>query len=83
MITCAKVKEILLEHGYSYSLNSILNSEMRVFKYLDYKVNLQTPYLVIGILLEILGIVNLFVHFNTVQPVTDAHLLSAIWFRIG
>jgi hypothetical protein len=41
--------------GYVYGLNSILNSEMRVFKYLDYKLNLTTPYNFMETLLEVLG----------------------------
>ena len=39
-----------------YSLESVLNSEMRVFKYIDYQANLTTPYNFIEVLLETLGL---------------------------
>lgn len=41
--------------GYNYNLDSILNSELRVLKYLDYKLSIPTPYQFMEILLEILG----------------------------
>ena len=44
----------MAELGYNYGLNSILNSELRVLKYLDYKINRQTPYHYLGILIEVL-----------------------------
>lgn len=55
VIHCCELKQILADLGYIYSLSSILNSEMRVFKYLGYKLNIPTPYIFMEILLELLG----------------------------
>lgn len=49
------IRDSLIQMGYKYSLESILNSELRVLKYLDYKLNITTPYTVIETMLEILG----------------------------
>ena len=54
MIKCSHIKQVLIDLGYIYSLESIMNSELRVLKYLDYKINLSTPFTFMEILLEIL-----------------------------
>lgn len=40
---------------YNYSLESILSSELRVLKHLNFRLNIMTPYQFMEILLEILG----------------------------
>ena len=51
----SKIKSILNGLNYNFSLQSITNSELRVFKYLGYNANVMTPCDFIQILLEILG----------------------------
>lgn len=55
IIKLSTIRELLLELGYKFSFESILNSELRVLKYLDYKLNIITPYNILETLLEILG----------------------------
>lgn len=50
----AQVSEVLERIGKPYSLNGIFSSELRVLKTLNYKVNLTTPALYVGLLLYIL-----------------------------
>lgn len=52
-IKCSEIKKLLNKLGYNFGLTSILNSEIRVMKYLNYKLSLQTPYSFMEILLEI------------------------------
>jgi hypothetical protein len=40
--------------GFNFSLDSILKSELRVFKYLDYRLNIATPYKFMEVFLQIL-----------------------------
>ncbi|CAF0749951.1 unnamed protein product [Brachionus calyciflorus] len=54
-IKLTTIQDYLSKMNYKYSLESILSSELRVLKFLDYKLNTTTPYTVIEILLEILG----------------------------
>ena len=51
-----KARRYLLEAGYRYNPESILQSEMRVLKTLDFKLATASPLLFVEILLEILGI---------------------------
>lgn len=55
IIKLSDIRDQLTELGYKFSFESILNSELRVLKYLDYRLNIITPYNVIETLLEILG----------------------------
>ena len=38
------MKHLLEDLGYNYSLASIVNSELRVFKYLGYRLLIPNPY---------------------------------------
>lgn len=55
MITVKRAKRCLLDAGYSYSCESILQSEMRVLKTLSFNVSRTSCLDFIEILLEILG----------------------------
>lgn len=55
IIKLSDIRDQLAELGYKFSFESILNSELRVLKYLDYRLNIITPYNVVETLLEILG----------------------------
>lgn len=51
---CSDITKILQEYKINFSLVSIMHSEIRVMKYLDYKLNLPTPFSLMELLLEIL-----------------------------
>jgi hypothetical protein len=53
-LTPAKVKSVLDENDLNFSLQSIIDSEIRVFKYLDHRINRITPYNFVQLFLEIL-----------------------------
>ncbi|XP_074655761.1 cyclin N-terminal domain-containing protein 1-like [Tubulanus polymorphus] len=55
IITQARARHILKEAGHRYSNDSILQSELRVLKTLDYNVSVLTPIVYVETLLEILG----------------------------
>ncbi|KAI0227109.1 Cyclin N-terminal domain-containing protein 1 [Lamellibrachia satsuma] len=55
VVTARKAWNTLNEFGHRYTNDSILQSELRVLKTLDYKVMLPSPLLYIETLLEILG----------------------------
>ncbi|RMZ93842.1 Cyclin N-terminal domain-containing 1 [Brachionus plicatilis] len=55
VIKLSSIQDLLIELGYKFSFESILNSELRVLKYLDFRLNILTPYNVVETLLEILG----------------------------
>ncbi|XP_035828337.1 cyclin N-terminal domain-containing protein 1 [Aplysia californica] len=55
VITVKRVRRCLLDAGYSYSCESILQSEMRVLKTLSYQVSKVTCVDFVEIILEILG----------------------------
>jgi len=55
VVTIKRVRRCLLEAGYQYSYDSILQSEMRVLKTLGYQVVLATSVDFVELLLEILG----------------------------
>lgn len=54
-IKCSEVRKILDDLGYNFKLDAVLNSELRVMKYLNYNLNTPTPHEFIEVLLEILG----------------------------
>jgi hypothetical protein len=49
---------MLLDLGYNYSIESIMSSELRVFKYLNFRLNVPSPCQFVEILLEILNVNN-------------------------
>ncbi|XP_023243828.1 cyclin N-terminal domain-containing protein 1-like [Centruroides sculpturatus] len=53
-----KIKETLQEFGYIYSFQSLLNSELRILKTLDYRLNYLSPLVYMESLLEILAYNN-------------------------
>ncbi|RUS90929.1 hypothetical protein EGW08_001326 [Elysia chlorotica] len=55
VITVKRARKCLLEAGYSYSNESIIQSEMRILKTLSYNVSRESCLDFIDILLEILG----------------------------
>ncbi|XP_041377679.1 cyclin N-terminal domain-containing protein 1-like [Gigantopelta aegis] len=55
VISTMKARRYLLEAGYRYNPESILQSEMRVLKTLDFKLATASPLLFVEILLEILA----------------------------
>ena len=55
VVTVRRVRRCLLDAGYSYSHESILQSEMRVLKTLSYQVTRESIVDFVEIVLEILG----------------------------
>ena len=55
IISLASAKRFLTAHGYRYATNSIIQSEVRVLKTLDYKVHSPIPLTYVEALLEVLG----------------------------
>lgn len=55
MLSSSKIKSILEENNLIFAEKTINASQLRVFKYLNYKINLTTPYNFIQIFLEILS----------------------------
>ena len=55
VVTARKAWNVLNEFGHRYTNDSILQSELRVLRTLNYKVMLPSPLLYIETLLEILG----------------------------
>ncbi|KAK7497955.1 hypothetical protein BaRGS_00010826 [Batillaria attramentaria] len=55
VITVARAKRFLLEVGHNYSSNSILQSELRVLKTLDFRVTVLSPLDYVETLLQVLA----------------------------
>ena len=55
VLGCADIQDELARLGYHFSAQSVMNSELRVLKYLDYRVSVATPFDFVELLLEILG----------------------------
>ncbi|CAH1775233.1 unnamed protein product [Owenia fusiformis] len=55
VITCTKARLVLQNIGHKFSAESILQSELRVLKTLEYRVMVPSPLLFVETLLEILG----------------------------
>lgn len=55
VVTLSKAKSLLRETGHVYSFDGILNSELRILKTLNYKVNVPSPVVYLDTLLEVLG----------------------------
>ncbi|XP_076320099.1 cyclin N-terminal domain-containing protein 1-like isoform X2 [Tachypleus tridentatus] len=53
-VNLKKARSLLCQAGHSYGLDSILNSELRVLKTLNYKVNVCTPFYYLETLVEVL-----------------------------
>ena len=52
----SKAKRFLLEMGQNYTANSILQSELRVLKTLDFQVAILTPLDYVETILQVLGV---------------------------
>lgn len=50
------IRDFLRKLGHCYSHESVVNSELRVLKTLDYKINIDSPLLYIETLLNLLSI---------------------------
>ena len=61
----------MYELGNNYSLTSIVNSELRIMNYLEYKLNLSTPHSYIQVLIEVLAKNSPELKFNVVYVVAD------------
>lgn len=55
IISLGSAKRFLTAHGYRYATNSIIQSEIRVLKTLNYKVHPPIPLTYVEALLEVLG----------------------------
>ena len=55
IVTLSSAKRFLAGHGFRYATNSIIQSEIRVLKTLEYKVHPPIPLTYVEALLEVLG----------------------------
>ena len=55
VVSPRRAQLVLSEFGHRYNSNSILQSELRILKTLNYKVMLTTPFVYVETILEILG----------------------------
>jgi len=55
IISLGSAKRFLASHGFRYAANSIVQSEVRILKTLDYKVHPPMPLTYVEALLEVLG----------------------------
>ena len=67
IISLGSAKRFLASHGFRYATSSIIQSEVRVLKTLDYKVHPPMPLTYVEALLEILG------HNNPAMTVKHLH----------
>nr|XP_037283997.1 cyclin N-terminal domain-containing protein 1-like [Rhipicephalus microplus] len=54
-LSSADVRDALKEAGYSYSHHSVMQSELRVLKTLQYRLQVPTPLVYAEVLLEVIG----------------------------
>ncbi|KAL3242845.1 hypothetical protein MRX96_047682, partial [Rhipicephalus microplus] len=53
-LSSADVRDALKEAGYSYSHHSVMQSELRVLKTLQYRLQVPTPLVYAEVLLEVI-----------------------------
>ena len=63
-LSIAKSKQLLASLGYHYNTSSIVKSELRLLKTLEFRVAVSTPLTFIETLLEVLGKFNTFTFSN-------------------
>ena len=63
-LSIAKSKQLLASLGYHYNTSSIVKSELRLLKTLEFRVAVSTPLTFIETLLEVLGKFNNFSFSN-------------------
>ena len=66
---CSQIREILVKEGHYFRIDMISNSERRVLKYLNFQLNLPTPYMFIETLLEVLGHNETEIETNTLYKI--------------
>ncbi|KAL3242846.1 hypothetical protein MRX96_047682 [Rhipicephalus microplus] len=54
-LSSADVRDALKEAGYSYSHHSVMQSELRVLKTLQYRLQVPTPLVYAEVLLEVIA----------------------------
>lgn len=62
---------MLTEHGYNYTNESIMNSELRVLKYLNYRLCLPTLYSLTEIIIQTLLPLVPLADLELVRSITD------------
>lgn len=78
-MTCKDIQKVLLDNGHDVKLHVIVYSERRVLQYLDFNMNMPTPYLFVEALLEILGHNEPKLNINCIYLIT-CRVLEAFYY---
>ena len=70
-LKCSQLREVLTEYGYNYTNESIMSSELRVLKYLNYRLGLPSLYSMTDILVQSLVSLVPSADMELVRSITD------------